>query len=121
MAIFSIKPAADLAAISQTLRYVMDSPAEDLVAGFLLPESLILLETALARREGDFRRLPGRRDQAIAHCAGLRIHAETVRLSWKGSCSDQQKRRDLSRLITRLERHSHRIDPRRRPRRRQAA
>lgn len=110
---FASRPAADLAAMSASLRYVHDAPGNDPVAGFLLSETLCLLTRALERREGDFRRLPGRRDDAIGRCQGLRIHAETLRLSYTGSSSTDQKRRDLSRLIDRLDRNIRKIDPRR--------
>ena len=110
---FASKPAADLAAMSASLRYVHDAPGDDPVAGFLLSETLCLLTRALERREDDFRRLPGHRDDAIGRCQGLRIHTETLRLSFTGSSSAEQKRRDLARLIDRLDRNIRKIDPRR--------
>lgn len=48
---FASKPAADLAAMSASLRYVHDAPGDDPVAGFLLSETLCLLTRALERRE----------------------------------------------------------------------
>lgn len=113
---FASKPAADLAAMSASLRYVHDAPGDDPVASFLLSETLCLLTRALERRESDFRRLPGRRADAIGRCQGLRIHAETLRLSSTGDSSPDQKRRDLVRLIDRLDRNIRKIDPRQRVR-----
>ncbi len=102
--LFTRKPSGDLAALIGTLRYVRDAKADDAVAGFFLPETLQLLAALLAVREDELQAVAEQRDRAIGLCKGLRIHVATLQLALKGSMPPAQRRKDVARLVRRLER-----------------
>ena len=106
---FARKQDDDLAAALATLRYVRDAHDGDMIAGFLLTEMLDLLADRLTRCEAILRTGPGARDPRIGLCQGLRLHVATLQLSRLGSISAHQRRKDVARLVRRLERDGRRV------------
>lgn len=106
---FARKQDDDLAAALATLRYVRDAHKGDMIAGFLLSEMLDLLADRLTRRETALRAGRGARDPRIGLCHGLRLHVATLQLGRLGSVSPQQRRKDVARLVRRLERDGRRV------------